>query len=178
MDYTRLTPAFIYISVNPLIPNLNRHNRVFDICLCTSTREQCQCSQKKLHPTRCWLQLTQREALHLSPRETHGRHYFASYFTPPLAFSVHYITISMHSLGNVNRLDSVLNGNFSDQISRCHDAQIGWVPHWPSSPPTQVSTTSHCMCLEFEVAFRKLNISYKKWWDSGFTRCSGFGHWQ
>jgi len=27
----------------------------------------------------------------MSPRETHGRRQFASYFTPPLVFSVHYI---------------------------------------------------------------------------------------
>jgi len=48
MDYIRLIPAFIYVAVNPLIPNLNRHNLVFDISRLNSTQEQCQHSQKQL----------------------------------------------------------------------------------------------------------------------------------
>jgi len=48
MDYTGLISAFIYVAVNPLIPNLNRHNRVFDIFCLNSTQEQCQRSQKQL----------------------------------------------------------------------------------------------------------------------------------
>jgi len=48
MDYTGLIPAFIYITVKPLIPNLNRQNQVFDISHLNSTQEQCQRSQKQL----------------------------------------------------------------------------------------------------------------------------------
>ena len=55
--------------------------------------------------TRSWVQLTQREATHITQSNTR----FASYFTLPLAFSVHYVIISVHSPGNGNRLDQVLN---------------------------------------------------------------------
>jgi len=91
---------------NPSIPILNRHKSLWHLPFEFHTGAVPVVLKDNYHKVLTTTSTTQGYSYH---PETHGRHQFVSYFTPPLAFSAHYIIISVHSPDNVNRLDPVLN---------------------------------------------------------------------